>query len=145
MNSNRITNPNNKIIMSKFFLLFILSLIITSCSNYGKSIEEANKTNKLDEINNSSLEEKINKSDNIVDSRLLGIWKIPGEENSVFEIIKDSIYYTDFGKTFFYKLKNDSIVIYYDGFIDSSIYDVYDDILIFKGAKKIDTFERFIN
>ena len=61
--------------------------------------------------NNNRNNHKINKRDQ---NKVIGIWKIHGEENSTFQIYKDSIYYTDKGQIYKYKTVKDSFYIYYD-------------------------------
>lgn len=90
--------------------------------------------------NNNRNNHKINKRDQ---NKVIGIWKIHGEENSTFQIYKDSIYYTDKGKKYKYKIVKDSFYIYYDGWIDKSKFKIIGNKLIFDGEIGKDTFERF--
>jgi hypothetical protein len=50
---------------------------------------------------------------------ILGVWGLKGEPVNDFKIEKDSIYYIDYEKYYKYTLtKEDTLVIYFDGFIE---------------------------
>lgn len=123
--------------MKKIFLplAFITIYITFSCnSNSDKLLENNHFTHNWDTNQIYSTQ-----------NELIGIWKLHGEENSIFQIYPDSIYYTDQGQMFNYQTKGDSIFIIYNDWIDRSKFEVTKNRLIFIGELSIDTFERFIN
>jgi len=108
-------------------------LILTSFFSCNK----IDKNRKQIPIDNNIVVNKYNQN------RVIGIWKIHGEENSTFQIKKDSIYYTDGGQTCKYEIVNDSFYIYYDGWVDRSKYEITGNKLFFNSELVKDTFERF--
>ena len=84
--------------MKQLFMICI-SFLFIACSNKGKhSNDEGNVLNN----NQSKLIE--------------GIWAENEEENALFLIEKDSIFYFDSDERVYYEYKNDSLQIYYDGY-----------------------------
>jgi hypothetical protein len=58
---------------------------------------------------------------------IVGLWKIEGDDNPIFEISKDSIFYIDQGETFQYSISRDSIIIYYSDWIYKGLLKVQQD------------------
>ncbi len=77
------------------------------------------------------------------ENKLIGLWSIAGEENNLFKISIDSIYYLEANTTYKYEAKEDSLFIYYDGYIYKSSYYFLKDKLIINGSNGIDTFVEF--
>lgn|SRR5690554_1497615 len=76
-------------------------------------------------------------------NKLIGLWSIVGEGNSLFKISIDSIYYLESNTTYKYEVKEDSLFIYHDGYIYKSSYNFSKDKLIITGSNGIDTFVEF--
>ena len=115
------------------FLIIVLSLAFISCVHDNKQVKMTTQLNL----------KKIITSKKGTLNQIIGIWKVPGEDNSTFQIFKDSIYYTDEGSMFKYSTKDDSLFIYYDGWVDKSEFKVINNKLIIKDELSIDTFEVF--
>jgi len=115
------------------FLFVVLCLAFISCINDNKQVKKTTQLNskKIITGKKGSL------------NQILGVWKVPGEENSTFQILKDSIYYTVEGDMFKYSTKDDSLFIYYDGWVDKSEFKVINNKLIIKNELGVDTFEVF--
>ena len=113
------------------FLFVVLCLAFISCINDNKQVKKTTQLNskKIITGKKGSL------------NQILGVWKVPGEENSTFQILKDSIYYTVEGDMFKYSTKDDSLFIYYDGWVDKSEFKVTNNTLIIKNELGVDTFE----
>jgi len=66
--------------------------------------------------------------------QLLGVWLTKADLVQDFEIRKDSIYYIDQEKSYKYVLtKADTLIIYFDGFINKSKVIIRKDTLILAG------------
>ena len=115
------------------FLFVVLCLAFISCINDNKQVKKTTQLNskKIITGKKGSL------------NQILGVWKVPGEENSTFQILKDSIYYTVEVDMFKYSTKDDSLFIYYDGWVDKSEFKVINNKLIIKNELGVDTFEVF--
>lgn len=120
--------------VSIIFLLITVSMCFIVCKN--KSLN----TSKID---NTVQNESANITKDSIWNNLVGIWKISGDENSIFQIFDDSIYYTDQGQMFKYQIKMDSILIFYDDWIYRCKYLVLENKLIFEDENGISSFERF--
>ncbi len=108
-----------------FSYIIILLTICTSCNNISTGIS----SNAL--ISNKDSIPPINE--------IYGIYKMPNNDNPVFEIKQDSIFYIDNEITYYYKIQQDSIHIYFDDWIYRAKYSFSHDTLIFveKDEKKI--------
>jgi hypothetical protein len=99
----------NKLVV--FTSSVLLSITFCTCQNGVNNKQVNNDTIK-------GKEEHVNE----FKSKMLGVWKLEGDENPTFEIKKDSIYYIDQGEMYSYKTNKDSIVIFYKDFIYKGIY-----------------------
>lgn len=132
------------------FLLLFVSLFV-SCKNKeheskDERLIDSSLTSK--NINTSALSnEDTNRLNNkiIIDiNQLLGIWSYPEDINATFKIVRDSMFYVDANEWYKYKLKGETLIIYYDyNYIDTNLCEIKNDKLILKGKFGIDTFERF--
>lgn len=99
-------------------LLFIpLLLIMLSCnSNSINSKHTTTKTHLAKNVDGAKNKQTTNtiSPNNEVSKSIIGIWAINGEENPIFEINKDSIYYPEHSVSYKYKITGDSIRIGYD-------------------------------
>lgn len=79
-------------------------------------------------------------------SKIIGIWTNGEGENATFQIKKDSIFYVDFSKQYAYKIINDSLTIFFDGYIDvSKIEKITNDSLILLIENERHKFWKFKN
>lgn len=120
--------------VSIILLLITVSMCFILCKN--RSLDAS-------KIDNPVQNESANTTKDSIRNNLIGIWKIPGDENSAFQIFGDSIYYTDQGQMFKYQIKADSMLIFYDDWIYRCKYRVLENKLIFEDENGINTFERF--
>jgi hypothetical protein len=123
-------------------LLFVpLLLIMLSCnsnSTTGKqtkrnTIAKNDSAKPVDGIKNKQTANTTSSSSD-VSKYIIGIWAINGEENPIFEINKDSIYYPEHSVSYKYKITGDSIRIKYDWGEPSFAFKLKNkDTLIIKG------------
>jgi hypothetical protein len=114
----------------KKLIFCVLITISFSCNNNLKNQEE------------KSSSECISKISDIQNKKLLGVWRLKNETNATFKIVKDSINYIDENQSVHYIVKEDSMYIYYDGFVDSNSFKVVDNELILNSKLSKDTFIR---
>lgn len=69
--------------------------------------KNADRTKNKQAVNTSSTSSEVS-------TNIIGIWAINGEENPIFEINKDSIYYPEHAVSYKYKITGNSIRINYD-------------------------------
>jgi hypothetical protein len=103
-------------------LLFIPLLLIMLSCNSNSTDSKQNKRDatakndpakNIDGIKNKQTVNTTSSSGD-VSKDIIGIWAINGEENPIFEINKDSIYYPEHFVSYKYKITGDSIRIKYD-------------------------------
>lgn len=138
--------------MKKIIILLLLFVFIfVSCKNTKheskyETLNDSSSTNKNIYSAASSKENtnRLNSMNNIDINQLLGIWCYPEDINGTFKIVKDSMFYIDANEWYKYKLKGETLIIYYDyNYIDTSLCEIKYDKLILKNKYGIDTFERF--
>lgn len=91
--------------------IILFTFIFFSCNNLSKENKKKmvkDSTELVDTVKTNKVK-KVSKKNN-----LLGIWNI--DDEPVFEIRIDSIYYIDNDRSYKYKLKDSIIFIYYDDF-----------------------------
>jgi hypothetical protein len=97
----------------KKHLLFGFLILFLECGDINHS-KQYNKIVSFDSL------KIISKKDKVL-YKLDGIWAENKEDNALFYIKNDSIYYLDDLKPYHYKLINDTLTIYLDNFISKSI------------------------
>jgi len=76
-------------------------------------------------------------TDNNMKDKILGTWSFVGDENATFIIAKDKITYPDKNASYKYIVKNDSILIKFDGFDGNYLVKTRGaDTLILKGDEE---------
>jgi hypothetical protein len=93
---------------------FISIVLLSACSSDKKNIDNSNSVR--DSINNNTSQTIKNTSFN---DALLGVWII--DEQPVFEIKKDSVFYIDSNLSYKYSVADSNISIFYDDFIYKGI------------------------
>ncbi|HON98165.1 MAG TPA: hypothetical protein PK222_07950 [Bacteroidales bacterium] len=134
-------------------LLLLFVFIFVSCKNTKheskyETLNDSSLTSKNIYSATSSKEDtnRLNNKINIDINQLLGIWYYPEDINATFKIVIDSMFYVDANEWYQYKLKGETLIIYYDyNYIDTNFCEIKNDKLILKGKFGIDTFERFNN
>jgi hypothetical protein len=131
--------------MKKLIIILPVCIILFYGCNYSKS---NNTTLNADSVslgkNKNNTRSSLSDTDksNRLKKQIFGVWLIKGETATDFEIRKDSIYYIGQNKSFKYILtKDDTLVIYFDGYINKSKVLVNKDTLILRGDN-IDYFIR---
>lgn len=94
-------------------LLIMLSCNSNSTNNKRNIIAKNDPAKKVDGTKNKQTANTTSSSSD-VSKDIIGIWAINGEENPIFEINKDSIYYPEHSVSYKYKITGDSIRIKYD-------------------------------
>ncbi|SEO31221.1 hypothetical protein SAMN05192574_10729 [Mucilaginibacter gossypiicola] len=103
-------------------LLFIPLLLIMLSCNSNSTDSAQNKRNitakndpakNIDGAKNKQIANTTSPGSE-VSKNIIGVWAINGEENPIFEINKDSIYYPEHSVSYKYKITGDSIRIGYD-------------------------------
>jgi len=133
-----------------FLLLFVFIFVFCKNTKNESKYETLNDSSSTSHIYSaaSSKEDtnRLNNKINIDINQLLGIWYYPEDINATFKIVKDSMFYVDANEWYQYKLKGETLIIYYDyNYTDTSLCEIKNDKLILKGKFGIDTFERFNN
>jgi len=131
-----------------FLLLFVFIFVFCKNTKNESKYETLNDSSSTSHIYSaaSSKEDtnRLNNKINIDINQLLGIWYYPEDINATFKIVKDSMFYVDANEWYQYKLKGETLIIYYDyNYTDTSLSEIKNDKLILKGKFGIDTFERF--
>jgi hypothetical protein len=131
-----------------FLLLFVFIFVFCKITKNESKYETLNDSSSTSHIYSaaSSKEDtnRLNNKINIDINQLLGIWYYPEDINATFKIVKDSMFYVDANEWYQYKLKGETLIIYYDyNYTDTSLCEIKNDKLILKGKFGIDTFERF--
>ena len=131
-----------------FLLLFVFIFVFCKNTKNESKYETLNDSSSTSHIYSaaSSKEDtnRLNNKINIDINQLLGIWYYPEDINATFKIVKDSMFYVDANEWYQYKLKGETLIIYYDyNYIDTNFCEIKNDKLILKGKFGIDTFERF--
>ncbi|HOB27458.1 MAG TPA: hypothetical protein PKJ07_04890 [Bacteroidales bacterium] len=131
-----------------FLLLFVFIFVFCKNTKNESKYETLNDSSSTSHIYSaaSSKEDtnRLNNKINIDINQLLGIWYYPEDINATFKIVKDSMFYVDANEWYQYKLKGETLIIYYDyNYTDTSLCEIKNDKLILKGKFGIDTFERF--
>ena len=133
-----------------FLLLFVFIFVFCKNTKNESKYETLNDSSSTSHIYSaaSSKEDtnRLNNKINIDINQLLGIWYYPEDINATFKIVIDSMFYVDANEWYQYKLKGETLIIYYDyNYIDTNFCEIKNDKLILKGKFGIDTFERFNN
>jgi hypothetical protein len=90
--------------MKKWLLFSVGLMLLFGCKNL---------SNNKNSLSNES-------THNNIEKQILGFWIAKGEPSG-FQIRKDSIYYAEEFKSYKYILtKNDTLVIYFDGYVNKS-------------------------
>ena len=131
-----------------FLLLFVFIFVFCKNTKNESKYETLNDSSSTSHIYSaaSSKEDtnRLNNKINIDINQLLGIWYYPEDINATFKIVIDSMFYVDANEWYQYKLKGETLIIYYDyNYTDTSLCEIKNDKLILKGKFGIDTFERF--
>jgi hypothetical protein len=131
-----------------FLLLFVFIFVFCKNTKNESKYETLNDSSSTSHIYSaaSSKEDtnRLNNKINIDINQLLGIWYYPEDINATFKIVKDSMFYVDANEWYHYKLKGETLIIYYEyNYIDTNLCEIKNDKLILKGRFGIDTFERF--
>ncbi|QIL76320.1 hypothetical protein [Hymenobacter sp. HDW8] len=111
-------------------------VVLSACDSRQNAMSE-----KGDSIMNSVDKELI---DNF-NSKILGSWTDSANNNAVFEIRKDSIYYIDQFAAYKYRLRGDSIVIFYPDLKFSGSISFHKDTLIITSIDGSAKFQKFVN
>jgi hypothetical protein len=125
-----------------FRLLSFLFLFFLSCNNdniinnTGELIKADTVIQLLDTVKTKI---SIKNSDNLI----FGVWRSLNDEDPIFEIKRDSIYYIDQFASYKYSIIDDSITIFYSDYNFKSHIKLIQDTLIFKNAEQTDTYIRF--
>ena len=103
-----------------FFILVLISIrFLTGCNN-----DDLNKNSvivqKDSTINLQPTADKIKEINDTVSvissNQIIGTWKDLGKEELTVEIAKDKIFYREHNELHYFKIKSDSIYVYYPDF-----------------------------
>ena len=122
-------------------LYFLFFLLILSCnSNTIKNSVDSNLNNSIKLIDsNSQTDINVQKSK---DKSILGVWQLVDEENPVFEIKKDSIFYIDQFTNYKYSTNENSITIFYTDNVYKGVFTLINDTLWIKNDDQEDKYLR---
>lgn len=99
--------------MKRFFLIPLI-LVWLSCNNQQKHSDEK----RVDSGVHNPL--------------IVGVWAENEDENAIFSIEKDAVFYYETDERVDYKLSNDSLIIFYDGYTAINIVEkLSEDSLVF--------------
>ena len=131
-----------KKILSAFCLSCIIFLACNNERNQGKDrlVDTTGSAIKKDRSSRAVIAEsgaQKTETDNDMRDKILGIWSFVGDENATFVIAKDKITYPDKNASYKYILRNDSILIKFDGFDGNYLVKTRGaDTLILKGDEE---------
>jgi len=115
-----------------FLLLFVFIFVFCKNTKNESKYETLNDSSSTSHIYSaaSSKEDtnRLNNKINIDINQLLGIWYYPEDINATFKIVKDSMFYVDANEWYQYKLKGETLIIYYDyNYTDTSLCEIKND------------------
>jgi hypothetical protein len=142
--------------MKKFFLIPVLSIMLSCNNNSSDRTASQQEERKSDSIKSTttlsvakkdsiiSQEKPIDKVDkNDISQKLIGTWTLKEGENATFEISKSTFYYPEHSTSYKYKIVGDSIKIKYDDFEGSFAFKFKtNDILVLTGDDGENTYHR---